>query len=88
MFYYCPLITIDLSNFDFTKTYNLSYMFCNCKSLTEIKMSDSFGEKDKNINYFATGVPSNGVLYCSGQRIIKNILSTGLSNWKIIYSWK
>ena len=87
MFYNCPLITIDLSNFDFTKTRNISYMFSNCTKLTEIKMSDSFGEKDKTIDYFGYCISSNGVLYCSGKRIIKKILSTGLNNWKIIKSW-
>ena len=88
MFVRCPLISIDLSNFDFSKTINISEMFYGCSSLKEIKMSDSFGEKGKKITYFAYGVPSNGVLYCSGKRIIKNIISTGLNNWNIIYSWK
>ena len=88
MFIRCPLTSIDLSNFDFSKATNISQMFYGCSSLKEIKMSDSFGEKGKTIAYFAYGVSSNGILYCSGKRVIKNIILTGLNNWKIVYSWE
>lgn len=88
MFYECPLVSINLTNFDFSKTANISHMFYGCSSLTEIKMSDSFGEKGKTIYYFGYGLPKNGVLYCSGKRIIQNILATGLNEWEIVYNWE
>ena len=88
MFYCCGINKIDLSNFEFSKVQYMNYMFYGCKSLIEIKMSDSFTEDGKSFAYFGVGIPEKGILYCSGQRIIKDILSTGLKNWELIKSFK
>ena len=84
MFNGCSSIeTIDLSNWDFSKASDMSYMFYYCTSLKELKMLGPINSS-ANTSQMFSGINTNGTFYYNSEYDYSNIISVLPSKWTAV----